>query len=242
MKYHTLSLLFLLGILPTSAIEEIASPYSAGICKPISQRKFDTWDFQQAVRALGYPPGAVTMATYDMLRSTWKMDSYYKRSGRQHYHMLMLMKNGNTTDMNTWMLIRANSIWLNHSCKVDRRLFFSHLLKPYEQEKPQELPHQLKWLEALSYHPDFKTPYLQGIVSAQRGIPATLIERVNPFTRTTYLPAEINRLWSDPVAHAPFIMHHGSSFARHTLRFLLHDSTAIYESARHSGLTCWNYT
>ncbi len=241
MKNYTFSLLFLLSIMPTSAIEEVAFVYGNND-KPISQKNFDTWDFTKAIRALGKPPGPVLQSTYDMLRSSWKMDSYYKRNGRQHYHMLMLMKNGQTTDMNTWMLIRANSIWLNHSCGVDRRLFFTHLLKPYEQEKPQELPHQLKWLSSLSYHPDFKTPYLLGIVTAQRGIPATLIERVNPFTRTTYLPAEINRLWSDPVAHAPFIMHHGSTFARHTLRFLLHDSSAIYESARHSGLTCWNYT
>lgn len=241
MKFHTLSLLFLLSILPTSAIEEVGKVYGNNN-KPISQKNFDTWDFTKAIRALGNPPGPVLQSTYDMLRSTWKMDSYYKRDGRQHYLMLMLMKNGQTTDMNTWMLIRANSIWLNHSCSVDRRLFFTHLIKPYEQEKPQELPHQLKWVESLDYHPVFKTPYLLGIISAQRGIPATLIERVNPFTRTTYLPAEINRLWSDPVAHAPFIMHHGSTFARHTLRFLLHDSSAIYESARHRGLTCWNYT
>lgn len=242
MKYYTLSLLFLLSILPTSAIEEITSPYTAGICKPISQRKFDKWDFHQAVRALGNPPGAVTLATYDMLRSTWEQQGYSRRNGRLHYLMSELMKNGNTTDMNTFMLIRANSTWLNHHCAYDRRLFFTHLLKPYEQEKARELPHQLNWIREMDFVKSFHIQHLLGIVTAQRGIPATLIERVNPATRTTYTPAEVNRLWSNPVAHAPYLMWHGSDFARHTLRFLLHDTSAIYESARLSGLTCWDYT
>ncbi len=242
MKHYTLSLLFLLSILPTSAVEEIVSPYSAGICKPISQRNFEKWDFQQAVRALGNPPGAVTMATYDMLRSTWEQEGYSRRNGRLHYLMAELMKNGNTTDMNTWMLIRANSTWLNHHCAYDRRLFFTHLLKPYEQEKPRELPHQLNWLSELDFIKSFHTPQLMGIMTAQRGIPATQMERINPATRNYYTPAEVNRLWSNPAAHAPFFMWYGSDFARHTLRALLHDSSVIYESARRSGLTCWDYT
>lgn len=242
MKFYTLPLLFLLSVLPASAVEEIASPYSAGLCKPISQRKFEKWDFQQAVRALGNPPGAVTMATYDMLRSTWEQEGYSRRNGRLHYLMAELMKNGNTTDMNTWMLIRANSTWMNHHCAYDRRLFFTHLLKPYEQEKPRELPHQLNWLRELNFIESFHTPHLMGIMTAQRGIPATQIERINPATRNYYTPAEVNRLWSDPAAHAPFFMWYGSDFARHTLRALLHDSSVIYESARRSGLTCWDYT
>ncbi len=242
MKSTAVLSLLLLCSPAVPAIEEIVSPLSAGICKPISQSKFDKWDFHQAVRALGNPPGAVTMATYDMLRSTWEQKGYSRRNGRLHYLMSELMKNGNTTDMNTWMLIRANSTWLNHHCAYDRKLFFTHLLKPYEQENPRELPHRLNWLRELDFIESFHTPHLMGIMTAQQGIPATLIERVNPVTRSYYTPAEVNRLWSDPAAHAPYLMWHGSDFARHSLRFLLHDSSVIYESARRSGLTCWDYT
>lgn len=241
MKFPLFPAFFLLSLLPLQAVEEAGSAFGNSN-NPISQHKFETWDFNQAVRELGNPPGPVLLSTYDKLRSAWNLKSYYKRNGRLHYLILELIKDGNTTDLNTWMLLRANTIWLNHNCGVDRRLFFTHLLKPYEQEKPLEQAHQLKWLHSVDFLKNYHIQQLLGIVTAQRGIPAILIERVNPATRTTYTPAEINRLWSDPAAHTPFIMRHGSDVARHTLRFLLHDSSALYESARLSGLTCWDYT
>ncbi len=235
MKFIKLVLLILLGTGCAPAIEEIAESCDSD-CKPISQRKFDKWDFTQAVRALGKPPGPTFQSTYDMLRSTWELKTYQERAGRQHYLINELLRNGNTTDMNTWLLIRADAVLLNHCCQYDRKLFFAHLIKPYGQEKPQELPHQLKWLDAMAFQQAFKIPYLLGILSAQRGIHPSLIDRANN------TQGEVNRLWSNPVTHAPYLMEHGSDFARQMLRFLLHDNSVIYESARRSGLTCWNYT
>ena len=241
MKVLHLLALFLMGSVLSTAVEECADSNS-GSQKALGKKAFETWDFGKAVRALGRPPGPVTQATYDMLRRTWEQKSYTSRRVRQHAQMDALIKNGNTTDLNTWMMSRANAVWMNHQCGHDRRLFFAHLLRPYEKEKPQELPHHLDWIASFAYHELFPTEYLLGIVEAQQGIPAFYTGRRNVIYGKQSRAAEVSRLWSDPVTHAPYIMWHGSDFARQALRFLLHDSSAIYESACRSGLTCWEYT
>ena len=241
MKFPLFPAFFLLSLLPLQAVEEIVES-NPGKEEVLRRSAFNKWDFHKAVRALGTPPGPVTQATYDMLRSTWDKKTYSERSNRQHQLIKEMLQNGTTTDLNTWMMIRADYIWLNHSCSADSKLFYAHLLKPYEQAKPQELPNHRKWIASFAYHPDYPTEYLLGITEAQCGIVPFYTERQNVIFGKQKLASEVNRLWSDPVAHAPYIMWHGSDFARHTLRFLLHDSSAIYESARRSGLTCWNYT
>lgn len=241
MKYPFIPVLLLLSLLPLHAAEEIVDS-NAGIEKVLRVSAFNKWDFLKAVRALGTPPGPVSMETYNMLRSTWDRKTYAERSDRQHALIKEMLKNGTTTDMNTWMMIRADAIWLNHSCSADRKLFYAHLLKPYAQETPKELPNHRKWIAAFAYHDDYPTEYLMGIVEAQCGRNPFYTETGNIIFGKQKTAAEVNRLWSDPVAHTPYLMWHGSDFARHTLRFLLHDSSAIYESARRSGLTCWNYT
>lgn len=241
MKYPFFSVLLVLSLLPLHAAEEIVVS-NPGKEKVLRLSAFNKWDFHKAVRALGTPPGPVSQETYNMLRSTWDKKTYAERSNRQHVLIQELLKNGTTTDLNTWMMVRADSIWLNHSCSADRKLFHAHLLKPYAQETPQELPNHATWIASFAYHDDYPTEYLLGIVEAQCGTHPFYTETRNVIFGKQKTASEVNRLWSDPVAHAPYLMWHGSDFARHTLRFLLHDSSAIYESARRSGLTCWNYT
>ena len=242
MRYLRFLPFFILSSLIVHAAEEMGQTYENSFTT-ISEKEFEEWSFQQAVQALGTPPGPVLESTYKMLRSSWNMKSYYKRNGRQHYLLNDITRNHTTTDMNTYMLVRADSVWMDHSCKFDSLALEEHMLKPYEEKEPRELDHQQKWLGMLAFRDDREWDYLLGITEGQRGIPPMLTQR--RFTLSDgkeQRASEVNRLWTDPVLHAPYIMQRGSDFARLTLRCMLHDTSVLYDKAQFSGLTCWNYT
>ena len=242
MRYLRFLPFFILSSLIVNAAEEMGHTYENSFTT-ISEKEFEEWSFQQAVQALGTPPGPVLESTYKMLRSSWNMKSYYKRNGRQHYLLNDITRKHTTTDMNTYMLVRADSVWMDHSCKFDSLALEEHMLKPYEEKEPRELEHQQKWLGMLAFRDDREWDYLLGITEGQRGIPPMLTQR--RFTLSDgkeQRASEVNRLWTDPVLHAPYIMQRGSDFARLTLRCMLHDTSVLYDKAQLSGLTCWNYT
>ena len=84
MRYLRFLPFFILSSLIVNAAEEMGHTYENSFTT-ISEKEFEEWSFQQAVQALGTPPGPVQESTYKMLRSSWNMKSYYKRNGRQHY-------------------------------------------------------------------------------------------------------------------------------------------------------------
>ncbi len=242
MRYLRFLPFFILTSLLGTAAEEMSST-AENSCKPISQKEFEKWDSYTAIHALGIPPGPVMSDTYKMLISSWKMKSYYKRNGRQHYLLNDITRNHKTTDINTYLLVRADAMWLDHSCKFDSLALEEHMLKPYEEKVPQELEHQQNWLGMMAFCENREMEYLLGITEGQRGIPPIFTKRRFTLSQgKEKLAAEVNRLWTDPVGHAPYIMHRGSDFARFALRCLLHDTSVIYDKAQLSGLTCWNYT
>ena len=241
MKRACVSLLLLMGGLVVSAAEEMELslyPYIRGI----SDEQREKWSPQEAIKALGPLPGAPTQATLDLLAESWKQPEGERLSHR-HRQMEQLVKEGRTTDMNTYLLALSNWLWFNHLCHRDRSLYVNHLLSTYEQEHPQELPHRQNWLGAMSMVQDFLAEYLLGITEAQLGIPARLTEkRYNMYKMRQCTAAEINRLWSNPQENADYLMTCGTNRAKNLLRCLLHDRSVLYDKATRRGLSCWHYT
>lgn len=241
MKRACVSLLLLMGGLVVSAAEEMELslyPYIRGI----SDEQREKWSPQEAIKALGPLPGAPTQATLDLLAESWKQPEEERLSHR-HRQMEQLVKDGRTTDMNTFLLILSNRLWFEYLSHRDRALYVNHMLKPYETEKPQELPHQQNWLGSLCFVSDFYAEYMLGITDAQRGIPARITEkRYNLYKMRQQRAAEVNRLWSAPEENAALLTSCGSPWARRMLRCLLHDSSVLYDKLTRSGLTCWHYT
>lgn len=241
MKKACLSLLLLMGSIVTPAAEEMELSLYPYI-RDISDEQREKWSPQEAIKALGPMPGAPAQATLDMLAETWKQPED-ERLKHRHRQMEQLVNDGRTTDMNTFMLILSNRLWFEYLSHRDRALYVTHMLKPYETEKPQELPHRQNWLGSLCFVGDFHAEYMLGITDAQLGIPARLTEkRYTLYKMRQRRAAEVNRLWSAPQENAALLTACGSSWARRMLRCLLHDSSVLYDKVTRSGLTCWHYT
>lgn len=241
MKYTRIPLLLLLGALALPAAEEMEQSLYPYI-RDISDEQREQWSPQEAIKALGPMPGSPTQATLDLLAETWKQPED-ERLQHRHKQMEQLVKEGRTTDMNTFMLILSNRLWFEYLSHRDRDLYINHMLKPYETEKPQELPHQQNWLGSLCFVRDFYAEYMLGITDAQRGIPARITEkRYTLYKMRQSRAAEVNRLWSEPEENAALLTSCGSSWARRMLRCLLHDNSVLYDKVTRSGLTCWHYT
>lgn len=241
MKKNCISLLLLMGSLAASAAEEMELSLYPYI-RDISDEQREKWSPQDAIKALGNLPGSPTQATLDLLAETWKQPEE-ERLNHRHRQMEQLVKDGRTTDMNTFMLILSNRLWFEYLSYRDRDLYVNHMLKPYETEKPQELPHQQNWLGSLCFVSDFYAEYMLGITDAQRGIPARITEnRYTLYKMRQQRAAEVNRLWSAPEENAALLTACGSPWARRMLRCLLHDSSVLYDRVTRSGLTCWHYT
>ncbi len=239
MKANCLLALILAGSL--SAVEEMEQSLFPYI-RPINPEQREKWSPQEAIKALGPMPGTPTQTTLDMLSDTWKQPEE-ERLNHRHNQMEKLVQEGRTTDMNTFMLILSNKLWFNYLSYRDRSLYVNHLLKPYEQEHPQELPHRQNWLGSMCMVDDFLAEYLLGITEAQLDRPARLTqERYCMHRMRQHRAAEVNRLWSAPQEHAAYLLASGSEWAKRTLRCLLHDSSVLYDKATRKGLTCWHYT
>lgn len=242
MKIRQFLSCFLLGGLLAPAAEEMEQSLMPYI-RNISSRELRSWTPEQAFKALGNMPGSPSQATFDMLKATWKQPAGYRRINFQQEQMKRLIKDGKTTDMNTYMLILSNRLLLRYLSQQDRDLYVNHLLKAYEQEKPQELQHQLNWLGSLCFVKDFYAEHMLGILGAQRGEPAMRTEQKYQMHNMYQVrAAEINRLWSSPHENAPYILSRGSTLNKHRLRCLLHDCSVHYDTAARRGLTNWHYT
>ena len=74
MRYLRFLPFFILSSLIVNAAEEMGHTYENSFTT-ISEKEFEEWSFQQAVQALGTPPGPVLESTYKMLRSSWNLKS-----------------------------------------------------------------------------------------------------------------------------------------------------------------------
>ena len=114
---------FLLGSLLAPAAEEMEQSLMPYI-RNINSRELRTYTPEQAIKALGNLPGVPTQATFDMLKATWKQPSGGgRRVDFQHKQMKQLIKDGKTTDMNTYMLILSNRLLLRYLSQQDRDLY-----------------------------------------------------------------------------------------------------------------------
>lgn len=242
MKIRQFLSCFLLGGLLAPAAEEMEQSLMPYI-RNISSRELRSWTPEQAFKALGNLPGTPSQATFDMLKATWKQPTGGgKRVDFQHKQMKQLIKDGKTTDMNTYMLILSNRLLLRYLSRQDRDLYVNHLLKAYEQEKPQEEQHQLNWLGSLCFVGDFYAEHMLGILGSLRGEPALRTEQKyqlhNMYQKRA---AESNRLWTSPHENASYLRAHANSFNKARLRYLLHDHSVHYDYAARRGLTNWHY-
>lgn len=241
MKIRQFLSCFLLGTLLAPAAEEMEQSLMPYI-RNISTREMRNWNPEQAIKALGNLPGTPSQATFDMLKATWKQPAGFKRIEFQHEQMKQLIKDGKTTDMNTYLLILSNRLLLRYLSQHDRDLYVNHMLKAYEQEKPRELQHQLNWLGSLCFVGDFYAEHMLGILGALRGEPAMHTEQKyqlhNMYQKRA---AESNRLWTSPHENAAYLKTHANSFNKARLRYLLHDHSVHYDYAARRGLTNWHY-
>lgn len=241
MKIRQFLSCFLLGGLLAPAAEEMEQSLIPYI-RNIRSHDMRSWTPEKAIQALGNLPGAPSQATFDMLKNTWKQPGSYKRIDFQHKQMKQLIKDGKTTDMNTYLLILSNRLLLRYVSQQDRDLYVNHMLKTYEQEKPQEEQHQLNWLGSLCFVGDFYAEHMLGILGSLRGEPAMLTEHKyqlhNMYQKRA---AESNRLWTSPHDNAAYLRAHANSFNKSRLRYLLHDHTVHYDYAARRGLTNWHY-
>ena len=241
MKIRQFLSCFLLGGLLAPAAEEMEQSLIPYI-RNIRSHDMRSWTPEKAIQALGNLPGAPSQATFDMLKNTWKQPGSYKRIDFQHKQMKQLIKDGKTTDMNTYLLILSNRLLLRYVSQQDRDLYVNHMLKAYEQEKPQEEQHQLNWLGSLCFVGDFYAEHMLGILGSLRGEPAMLTEHKyqlhNMYQKRA---AESNRLWTSPHDNAAYLRAHANSFNKSRLRYLLHDHTVHYDYAARRGLTNWHY-